>query len=1324
MKRKMRKSRVKAVRCAVAAAALVFGTSEVEAKTVAIADVGARYEKDLSVLEATIAEAGHEIKKITGNSYVMENPETYEGVDVVFITGGWNDGYFPTVGACRQLVRFAAKGGGVFLGAFRAGAVRTGGFAPLPEVARTINRCNSPWLKGFGDSPLAKAFGEKPIKFGGWDHIVMRPGELGNVFVKCGDDPVGAFGSFGFGRVVVLGVFLYVSPSDAELAAKKAVLRSIVDYLAGATPPPASDAGVAKAVDEAETAFKRRMIIHEWMHDERGDSYSRGILTAMRDDTVIPVEGKAMLLEYFAKELTDKALAAQCGGLAKKVREVSNGMRRLCDEKCAEVRAEVAAMKGEDIVFNEAACGRPTKGRKWFETPKLDAKKAACREEFDALAAKCPAEAAELIEKARVAIRAQRKEALAVEHKEDLKSLPSLVARLSATDEAVRLDAATELGRIGEATPEVVAALVKALDDADDKVAVQAAISLGWMQSKDAVPALIAKAHQNDNLPLKRRAIQALGQIGDDRAIPEVFAALDSADRYSVENAILSLGWLRAKEAVPRLIEIASDESLRIFLTAYDEKKARDFTDLRKVKQDMASVNKREGAAIALGMIGDKSAVPALEKIAASSPGYISDCKAMTAHLGASFKVIANEAIAQINAGGRAEKGVRQPEALSSKSAFYAMLRRNNSLCGRLHSVTGKMAGFAGDKEALTIPYLLDAGFTGVHDSWGERTFRTDEVLEGFIRDMDDFGMSFVNIAPGKGFASLCDLNRASQERTFARIGDCAAYAGVWSEENWPNEKTRYIVPESEDSSVCELGAAARAARVAALEEYGADIETNWREAQDWLHGRRKGFAITYSLTEIATVRPIGGQAAFSRIDVRGNESYESFGRFIAYFAERIRNGDAVPVMSEYYNWYSPSNAHVLRGCWLAAIHSKCYYPFAFNQFAPFLSTYDSWSWDRGRWEQYAKVQRHVRANEELYAVSPSATEVAVLMSERSAASFKHSSYRPSENLEDIEQNGVAVWTALSQSHVNADVVFIDNATEKKLAKYKVLFLTTAKILTEREQALLRKWVADGGTLVCEGAVALFDAKNLMRRCNYAIADVLGANYVKTEFVKSSEVYVQRKGANRTNRIVHADPDLENFYNFSEHVWRDFKPTDCIAVADGVEYDASLGIDRVELNGAKAVQTFSDGSPALTVNEYGKGRAYLFTAMRPAYGHVTSCWEMKPNKFDFWPGVRETYEKLAREGLAHAGTEQAVDLVGAHKDVELTVYSQNGGDRLVVHLLDYDVKSEKVSGASLRINGSRPIKAVYRPGGKRFAPSGRTVALGTFEVYDMIVVEF
>ena len=150
-----------------AAVAAFAAVHAVEAKTFAIAEVGERTERKLSVLESAIAEAGHEVRKITGNSGVMANPEVYEGVDVVVLTGGWNDGGFPNVGTCRQLARFAAKGGGVFLGAFRGGAVRTGGFAPFPEIARTINRCDSPWLTAVGDSPLARAFGDGPFKMGG-----------------------------------------------------------------------------------------------------------------------------------------------------------------------------------------------------------------------------------------------------------------------------------------------------------------------------------------------------------------------------------------------------------------------------------------------------------------------------------------------------------------------------------------------------------------------------------------------------------------------------------------------------------------------------------------------------------------------------------------------------------------------------------------------------------------------------------------------------------------------------------------------------------------------------------------------------------------------------------------------------------------------------------------------------------------------------------------------------------------------------------------------------------------------------------------------------
>ena len=1305
----MASTRMLTLACAVAVALCAATT---DAKTVAIADVGARSEKSLDVFEEMVKAAGHEVRRITGPSRTLENESAYEGADVVILTGGWNDSRFPSVAACRQLVRFAARGGGVLLGGFRGGAVRTGGFAAFPDVAQVVNRCNSPWLRRVGTSPLAAALGESPVLFGGYDHMVVRPGRSGTVFARCGDDSVGAFGPCGLGRVVVFGVFLSVPQDNPGVDRNKAVYRAVIDYLTGA--PTADAAAREEAARAALDVFDRRMFVHEWTHDERGEGMGRGTIIGIRDELVIAREGRAMLLEFFAKNLVDKPLAAKCGELAPKLRAVASAVRSLADEKIAAVKEYAAGPR-----FGQG------------ESP-FDA--AALTNAFAAVGGDVSFDAADaLVRDCRTAMRAQRKAALAAEHAENLKSLPSLVVQLASPDEEFRLSAATELGRIGEATADVVSALVKALDDSADKVRVQAAISLGWMQAKDAVPALIAKARQNDDGPLKRRAVQALGQIGDDRAVPAVLEALDSVDRYTFENAILSLGYLKAKEAVPRLIAIASDESEPLFLA--------DKKSLRDVDQNMPVVNRRASAVLALGYIGDAAAVPALEEIVRKNRSFWSDTKAITAYLGASLNLIASDALAQIAAGGRVEKGVRQPEALASKAAFYSIRRRNHALVGRIDGALKCIPGFQDGNEPLLLPYLADAGFTGIQGAWGEFDFKTDEVLEEAIRDMEDLGLVFVGILPGRRFGDMGDLARASQERAFARIGDSAAYVGVWSEENLPvcPSMNRWKDPEatadvrkreSPDPMVCKIDTVARATRVACLEEAGAELEARWRETQDWLHARRKGFAFTFSQSAGELVNPIDGQSALARLDCTGPESYESFGRFIAYACERFRNGEAKSMMAEFYNMYAASNENVLRGCWLSAVHSKCYFPFAINQFAPFFSSYNSWSWDKGRWPLYAEVFRHVRAHEDVYAVSPSATEVAVLLSERSFASFKHKQrYAMSQVPENIDQTGLSIWTALGQSHVYADVVFIDNATERKLAKYKVLFLGAAKVLTEREQTLLRKWVADGCTLVCEGTVSLFDAKNLARRGNYAIADVLGVRYLRTDFTPTKEVFSQRAGGLNGKWLIPVGQGLDNFYRFEEYVWREEKPTDCVVAAKDaslgpVEYDASLGVDRVELAGAKAIQTFPDGSPALTENAYGKGRAFLFTPVCPSYGHLEYRWEMDPCMFDFWPGVRETYEKLAREGLARAGSEPAVDLLGASKDVEITVYSQDDGRRLVVHLLDYDVNNREVAGASLRVNGTRPIKSVGHPDGAALARDGRMVRLDTFHAYDVVIVDF
>lgn len=1282
------------------------------AKTVVIADVGSRSEKNLAVFEAAVKEAGHEVRKLKGITSVLEKPESYDGADVIVMTGGWNDGGALTRETCRRLVDFAAGGGGVFLGAFRGGPVRTCGYTAFPEVAGICNRVNSPWLRGVGENPIAKAFGGRPAAFGGFDHLVAKVGPKGTVFAKCGEDTVGAYGEVGLGRVIVFGAFLAVPEDDVDLERKKAIYREMVKYLAGA--PAADGAAQEKARAEALAAFDRRMAIHDWTIDDGGDGRGAGVIPGLRDNAVIPVESRAMLLEFFARELKGTALAGECSALAARLREVSSEIRAFADAEVKGVLSRIESLRGD-------AAGRE--------------KEDALRKGFAAIAAKSPDAAADaLVEKCRTALRASRKAALAAEHREDVALLPSLVSSLASGSAASRLEAATELGRIGEATREVVSALVSALDDADDRVRVQAAISLGWMQARDAVPALIAKAHQNGDMPLKRRAVQALGQIGDGRAETELLSALDSFDRYTVDNAIFALGFLKSTAAVPRLVEIASDESRSVLANFPVEDNARPPSQGGRysVRWNMPVMNRRTAAIVALGYIGDKSAVPALEKIAREHKAIKEDACVPFLSIGASLNWFAKDALATIVAGGRREKGVRQPEALASREAFYALTKKANNLAGRIGMMTFDIDAFCNDREYRLLPYLLDAGLTGIHAAWNENVTksRSAAAFDRLMRDMDDFGLSFVGILPTYDFGPVTDVFKGAHEAMFARYGDMAAFAGSWSEENYPAANDGFSLNENPDPGVCDLGSAARAARVARFEARGRDLDESWRETQDWLHGRRKGFAMTFSLTEGSMYRPIGGQAALSRFDVPGCETYESFGRFTAYFAERMRDGEARPAITEYYQMYSPSDAHVERGFWVAAVHSKCFFPFGFNHIGPFRGRYDPWAWGRNRWSIYAKVARHVRDNKELYAVSPSAAKVAVVLSERSAASFRYDAqYRAAQMLESVDQDAFSTWVALAQSHVQADVVFIDTSTDEKLAKYRTLFLATAKILTDAEQERLRKWVAAGGTLVCSGTVSLFDPVSLYRRGDYAIADLLGVNYVKTDFAPTKDVIAERRKTYRGKTLFPVEQGLDNFFHFEDYIWRDVKPTDCVVAAKdaalgAVEYDAALGIDRVELAGAKAVQTFSDGSPALTLNEYGKGAVYLFTPLCPAYGHTTSRWEMKPTKFDFWPGVRETYGKIARDGLARAGAEQAVDLVGASKDVELTAYSQAGGKRLVVHLLDYDVKSESVSGASLRINGTRPVKAVYRLGAGSLAHDGRMVALGTFNVYDMVVVEF
>ena len=107
----MKEEGCKTPRLAILASLTVVAAFAVHAKTVVVADITGS-EKDVSVFEAAVKDAGHEVKRISGGNEIFAKEETYAGADVIVLTGGW--GSLMRNDIVRQIVRFAAKGGGVF----------------------------------------------------------------------------------------------------------------------------------------------------------------------------------------------------------------------------------------------------------------------------------------------------------------------------------------------------------------------------------------------------------------------------------------------------------------------------------------------------------------------------------------------------------------------------------------------------------------------------------------------------------------------------------------------------------------------------------------------------------------------------------------------------------------------------------------------------------------------------------------------------------------------------------------------------------------------------------------------------------------------------------------------------------------------------------------------------------------------------------------------------------------------------------------------------------------------------------------------------------
>ena len=138
-------------------------------------------------------------------------------------------------------------------------------------------------------------------------------------------------------------------------------------------------------------------------------------------------------------------------------------------------------------------------------------------------------------------------------------AIPALADALRDKREYVRFDAGSALSRIGEPA---VHALVEALRDEQPAVRFEAARALERIgpPAKRAVPSLIAALKKGDSPPhlVSMYAARALGQIGEEQAIPALVEMLEEEDvhvRTHAAEALHILGWKEQQRLLDVLID-------------------------------------------------------------------------------------------------------------------------------------------------------------------------------------------------------------------------------------------------------------------------------------------------------------------------------------------------------------------------------------------------------------------------------------------------------------------------------------------------------------------------------------------------------------------------------------------------------------------------------------------------------------------------------------------------------------------------------------------------------------------------------------------------
>ncbi len=343
--------------------------------------------------------------------------------------------------------------------------------------------------------------------------------------------------------------------------------------------------------------------------------------------------------------------------------------------------------------------------------------------------------------------------------------------------------------------------------------------------------------------------------------------------------------------------------------------------------------------------------------------------------------------------------------------------------------------------------------------------------------------------------------------------------------------------------------------------------------------------------------------------------------------------------------------------------------------------------------------------NEAILAGTTSAAEVALLWSDQThnyyGTGVDYSDFTARENRNDVHGHSQEAFNgcyeSLVRSHIPLDLIDDISITDGTLAKYKFIILPNAACFGDKAAESLRRYIAEGGNLLATFESSLYNEFG-EKRGNFALADVLGIEDTGKILGPLPYDYIS--------------PTPETAAHLGD-MQQPLPAPPCVLAVKPTTAQPLLMLHE-KLSARYLALPPVSKFPAMTVNSFGKGKAYYLSGNVDEY-----FWSHRLPEHFFW---------LTRPVWKAAPPQ--VRLHNCPQSVELSLRKQ-GKNRLIIHLVNFTGTMQRpmteivpLYNVELEFIGKSPKSIRSLVWEDEFSPYGNKVSLSKIRWYEILVCDF